>query len=76
MNEDSFLFKIVMSFTIGLGVFGSALILSLICSIPAWLSWNYVIPYLFGLKTISWLQAWALCLLGSAIFKSSLTQKV
>lgn len=76
MSEDGLFPRIVSGIIITTGTFGFGLILSLVLALPAWISWNHVMPYLFGLKTISWSQAWALCWLGSAIFKSSLTQKV
>lgn len=38
--------------------------------IVAW-CWNYIMPYLFGLPTINYIQALVLELLGIALFKNS-----
>jgi len=49
--------------TIILGVF----IISLLTAVPAWLLWNWLMPDIFNLSTISLLQAWGLTFL-SGIF--------
>lgn len=38
-------------------------------------SWNYVMPYLFDLKEITWGQAWCLSFIASMLFKSVHTHK-
>lgn len=38
------------------GIFGLILCLSLLMAYPTMWAWNYVIPYLFELKTITFLQ--------------------
>lgn len=45
--------------------------LSLILSLPVMWLWNWLIPVIFGLKTITWMQAWGLSLLCSFLFKST-----
>ena len=35
-----------------------------------WL-WNWLMPTIFGLHTITWFQAWGLMVLSSLLFKSS-----
>jgi len=44
----------------------------LFMSLPFMWCWNYVIPYLFGLKELSWGQAWCLMFVCSCLIKSQL----
>lgn len=46
-------------------------ILGLIFAIPTWLLWNWLMPFIFGLPTISLVQALGLNLLAGILFKSS-----
>ena len=48
--------------------------LSLLLSLPLMWAWNYVVPYLFGLKTITWLQSWCLSFVAGTLLKSNVTQ--
>lgn len=56
---------------------GIALIvfLSFLLSLPVMLLWDAVIPAIFGLPEITWLQAWGLSLLCGLLFKSHTTSK-
>lgn len=45
--------------------------LSFILAIPVWLLWNWLMPELFGLTTLTLVQAWGLSLLSSFLFKST-----
>jgi hypothetical protein len=56
---------------IGLGIVALVAIIALLVSIPVWLLWNWLMPEIFGLKAISWLQALGLCVLCGMLFKSS-----
>jgi hypothetical protein len=59
-------------------VFGGVLLsigLALFMALPIKWCWNYVMPYLFGLKTLSWGQAWCLTFLTSVLIKSTQTVK-
>lgn len=56
---------------IGVGAVGIILILAALFSIPVWLLWNWLMPELFALKTISWVQALGLSVLCGLLFKSS-----
>ena len=49
--------------------------LGLLLAWPLKWTWNYVIPYLFGLKEITWGQAWCLMWVASTLVKSTLTNK-
>ena len=40
--------------------FGSIFIFCAVISLPFWLLWNWLIPDIFGLSAITWLQAFGL----------------
>jgi len=46
-------------------------VFAIIASIPTWLLWNWLMPHIFGLPTISLLQALGLNILAGILFKSS-----
>ena len=48
-------------------------ILGLLLAFPIKWCWNYTMPILFGLKIITWGQAWCLNFLSGCLIKSSLT---
>ena len=50
-------------------------IISLLASIPTMLLWNWLMPDIFGLKTINFIQAFGINLLSSILFKSSNNNK-
>ena len=52
-----------------------ATVLALITSIPLWLLWNVLMPEIFGLKAITWIQAVGLSFLSSILFKSASSGK-
>lgn len=60
---------------IGLGAIGIVIIIALIVSLPVWLLWNWLMPIIFGLKAITWLQALGLSVLSGLLFKSSTSTK-
>ena len=45
-------------------------VMSLLLAFPFMWCWNYVMPYLFGLKTLAWGQAWCLSFLVGMVFRS------
>ena len=45
-------------------------VFSFIFSLPVMLLWDWLMPVIFGLPTITWLQAWGLSILCSLLFKS------
>lgn len=61
--------KIGKATTFGLGTFALVIIMAVITACPTMLAWNYVMPYLFGLKEISVLQAIALNFLAILLIK-------
>jgi protein-S-isoprenylcysteine O-methyltransferase Ste14 len=58
---------------VGLVVVGVVVIIigAVLTAFPVMLMWNYLMPVVFGLKTISFGQALILSLLCSTLFKSS-----
>jgi hypothetical protein len=44
--------------------------LSALLSLPVMWLWDWLMPELFGLKTITWAQAWGLMVLCGMLFKS------
>jgi|TARA_R100000789_G_C2893878_1_gene118303 hypothetical protein len=56
-------------------IFGGVFIFCAIVSLPFWLMWNWLIPPIFGLPVITWLQAFGLwtflVLIRSSNFKYS-----
>ena len=61
-------------FAIVVAIFGVIVLvtaLAVVLAFPFMWCWNYVMPYLFGLKTIEWLQAWCLMFVSGCLFKSN-----
>ena len=64
----AYLIIIISSFALSLG-------LGFLLAFPTMIAWNYVVPKLFGLQSISWTEAWALNFLAGTFFKSTVTNK-
>lgn len=62
------LFLLIAGFTL-------VVIVSILLGLPTMWAWNYVMPYLFGLKEITFLHGIALNFLSGSLIKSSLTNK-
>ena len=43
-------------------------------SLPAMLLWDWLMPTIFGLKEITWFQAWGLMFLCGLLFKSNISK--
>src|ERR1041385_6663136 len=56
---------------VGLGIVALVGVVAVLVSVPVWLLWNWLMPSIFGLKTISWMQALGLSVLCGLLFKSS-----
>ena len=51
----------IVSYTLATAlVFGSVFLFCALVSLPFWLMWNWLIPDIFGLPEITWLQAFGL----------------
>ena len=46
-------------------------IIGLIIGIPTMILWNWLMPDIFGVKEITFFQAWGLYILAGLLFKSS-----
>lgn len=56
-------------------IFIVVLLVALLLAFPTMWAWNYVMPYLFGLKHIGILQAWAVNFLAAKFFNHSTPSK-
>lgn len=64
--------KIITAFLFGLI---SAVLLGAVTGLVIMFVWNAVIPEVFGLPAIGFIQAWLLTILCSLLFKTSVTTK-
>lgn len=46
------------------------LVVAALMSLPVMLLWDWLMPGIFGLRTISWFEAWGLLFLCGMLFKS------
>jgi hypothetical protein len=46
-------------------------VVSAVMSLPVMLLWDWLMPTIFGLTTITWVQAWGLMFLCGLLFRSS-----
>ncbi len=60
---------------IGVLMIAAIAIIGIVAAIPVYFLWNWLMPDIFGLKTISIIQAWGLVLLMGTLFKSGITFK-
>ncbi|MDD4108608.1 MAG: hypothetical protein PHH93_07810 [Prolixibacteraceae bacterium] len=62
-----------MSMGIGVSILAIAIIavVSLVAAIPTYLLWNWLMPTIFGIKTVTFFQAWGLSFLAGILFKNS-----
>ena len=56
--------------SIALGFVLGVFLISLVMALPVMWLWDWLMPQIFGLKEITWLQAWGLSLLCGLLFKS------
>ena len=57
------------------GFIGSIIAMGSLVSLPVMLLWDWLMPLLFGLPTITWLQSWGLLVLSGLLFKSTIVNK-
>jgi hypothetical protein len=50
-------------------------VMAALMSLPVMLLWDWLMPTIFGLKEITWFQAWGLMFLCGMLFKSHTTVK-
>jgi hypothetical protein len=56
-------------------VFGLWFVVAMVVALPVMWLWDWLMPTLFGLTEITWLQAMGLCLLCSMLFKANVEVK-
>ena len=54
-----------------IGTLIGVVLLSFIMALPIKWLWNWIVPSIWALPTISWLQAWGLSVLSSLLLKPS-----
>ena len=55
------------------GAVVAIVLLAVLSAIPVWLLWNMVVPEIFGLPAIGLMQALALSILSSCLFKNTIS---
>lgn len=58
-----------------LGALALLFFVAALMSLPVMLLWDWLMPTIFGLPEITWLQAWGLLFLCGLLFKSHTTVK-
>jgi hypothetical protein len=56
-----------------LGAVALLVIVAAVMSLPVMLLWDWLMPVIFGLPTITWFQAWGLLFLCGLLFKNHTT---
>ena len=65
--------KIAMTLLVGIG---GLLALSFLMSWPVYMLWNgCLVDAITGVREVTWLQAWGICMLCSFLFKSTVETK-
>ena len=59
---------------IGLGTMAVIAVLGLLLAFPLKWTWNYVMPYLFGLPVLTWGKAWCLSFVANMLIKATLNK--
>lgn len=49
--------------------------ISIVCSIPFMLLWNWLMPSIFNLREVTLLEAFGLNMMGAILFKSNYTKE-
>jgi hypothetical protein len=68
--------KQINTLYIAVGAVVLATVLQLLMAIPFMWLWDTIMPDLFGLKPISWLQAWGLMIMANIMFRTHIERKV
>jgi len=68
--------KQINTLYIAVGAVVLATVLQLLMAIPFMWLWDMIMPDLFGLKPISWLQAWGLMIMANIMFRTHIERKV
>lgn len=57
------------------GAIALLFIVAAVMSLPVMLLWDWLMPGIFGLREITWFEAWGLLFLSGLLFKSHTTVK-
>lgn len=57
------------------GIVVLLILVSALCALPTMWLWNWLMPEIFGLKTINFLQSWGLMILSSILFNKGYSYK-
>lgn len=63
--------KIIGGLILAVGVIALVVGISALSALPFMWLWNGLMPDIFGLKTLSFLQSWGLLILSSFLFKNT-----
>lgn len=61
--------------TVIFGAIALLFIVAAVMSLPVMLLWDWLMPGIFGLREITWFEAWGLLFLSGLLFKSHTTVK-
>jgi hypothetical protein len=61
--------------TVIFGAIVGLFIVAAVMSLPVMLLWDWLMPGIFGLREITWFEAWGLLFLSGLLFKSHTTVK-
>jgi hypothetical protein len=61
--------------TVIFGAIALLFIVAAVMSLPVMLLWDWLMPGIFGLREITWFEAWGLLFLSWLLFKSHTTVK-
>lgn len=50
--------------------FATVLLFAVVFTLPVYLLWNWLMPLIFGLKTLTFFQSWGIMFLSGCLFKS------
>jgi len=67
--------KLLVIIGVVVGIFSLVVIMSLIQSIPVYFLWNWLMPTIFNLPNITFLQAIGISLLSNFLFNSQYNNK-
>jgi hypothetical protein len=59
--------------TVIFGAIALLFIVAAVMSLPVMLLWDWLMPGIFGLREITWFEAWGLLFLSGLLFKSHTT---
>lgn len=65
--------KIITGLFLAFVGFALILVIGAAMAFPLMLAWNHVMPYLFAMKEISFVQAWCLMIVSGTLIKSTLS---